>query len=204
MILFVVFITAIIFGTLGLMLGMTMQQNVNEPFTQAHIQTKVPTISKTPLVKEAWSTYTSPNGDYAFMYPAYWQNSVVPANKWDFEGVEVQCSGSCKNNEIVNYFSVSKSKSTLSLDAYAKQQLQELAYDKAISESTTLINGHNAIALVEPGDSQAETGISYYVINKGIGYNIEIQIAPPIEKKTSLDELPPLIPNILSTFKFTN
>lgn len=183
----------------------------NKPHVSALRPTPVPTKTQSKSTQttdtSSWITYTSRDDGYTFSYPNYWLESSLPADKENYSGVDVSCNknNTCKRNDVVTDFSVSKNKTPLSLDSYLQQKQQYInSYTPPASITYTTVDGLKAIAIIYPGDSQAETGISYYVINNGIGYTIEYEIALPVEKKTFLKELPPLTPDILSTFKFTD
>ncbi len=162
----------------------------SQPVNKAHIS---PSAVSDPAAN--WKTYK--DSDFTFNYPLNWtlQKETLTSvsdpnpNSSDTAVVNFDISKSYKtNNDYIN-------------SDYIK------SFNPKYKNVT--INGLPAIAAIRSGGGQSLSSIAYFVVHNGQGYEIRyvlnLNLSKQIDAKTITDitQLPPITPDILQTFKFT-
>ncbi len=174
----------------GFYLGVQYQKSI----TVKPIQLTSSAIKPFQSSSDSWEIYTA--SDYSFKYPAenQWRISehIEPLGK----SVGVSCYPLCKNSSF-EVFSVGR----LIYKSFDEYKASVSAYQSDIQDTT--INGEPAVVSISVGGPPGGLAVvSYFVIHNGLGYEISYQFS--ISNRRRLSDYPKPIPDILSTFKFTN
>lgn len=211
----IVVVSGIIFGTIGYFLGIKNEENrygnsfltsKTQSPTASEKQTPSPDLNPSSAIK-GWKTFISPDHDYTFSYPSYWSIDVI--NK---KLVDDQCypdySSECKNGNVIG-FNVQRDISPISFTQWTKEGQQGSINLPSLIANTTL-DGEPAVVEViyaiapQAVGETSTSGLYYYVIHNGVGYELSISLNKSLSNNLTINQLPPLKPNILSTFKFLN
>lgn len=164
-----------------------------------------------------WITYTNTKFGFSFKYPnnGNWKFVALP-NPFTNQQVTfaADCvSGSqgekgCGEKDNITSFLVSLS-NFKSINEYLKEASTAKTETASIADYQIIkLNGIDAVRAVNPGicnpgaDACQNSSIEYYVIYRDQGYTIN-ESFKNITHETKLNNFPEPIPNILSTFKFT-
>jgi len=187
---FLIIIIAVLVIGLGGFLILNIRRNQQEQIPKKATQSQL-AVTSTP---SAWQIYASPDNDYTFKYPSIsgWSEYTGAIGTAGLPGVRIACN-TCKP---ISGFSVTRT-SLNSLDQYSKTTAS------IIDSKKITFNGLTATeALVQyEQNNRLLQQFQIFVVNNKTGYILTYEFVYPA---ADLKSLPPLTPDILSTFKFLN